>query len=45
VKRFWNRWGAILKRTDRYTNPNLDIMRDDWMVNAEVNRIESARLT
>ena len=43
VKRFWGRWGATLKRPDRFTNPNLDIMRDDWMVNPDITRIETNR--
>jgi|GEM_PF-488852 len=43
VKRFWGRWGAALKAPDRFTNPNLDVMRDDWMVNPDITRIEPYR--
>lgn len=43
VKRFWGRWGATLKQPDRFSNPNLDTMRDDWMVNPDISRIEASR--
>lgn len=43
VKRFWGRWGTVLKTPDPFTNPNLDLMRDDWMVNPDITRIETSR--
>jgi GT2 family glycosyltransferase len=39
VKRFWGRWGTLLKSPDPYTNPNLDTMRDDWMVAPTIARL------
>jgi GT2 family glycosyltransferase len=34
VKQFWKRWAARLSAVDPFTNPNLDIDKDDWSINA-----------
>ena len=44
VKLFWQRWDQILRQPDRFTNPNLDKMRDDWMVDPRIDRLPAARI-
>ena len=33
VNQFWKRWGSRLSADDPFTNPNLDIDKDDWSIN------------
>jgi O-antigen biosynthesis protein len=35
VDRFWNRWRTRLPADDPFTNPNLDVHKDDWSVDPE----------
>ena len=32
IERFWDRWTSRLPADDPFTNPNLDVHRDDWRV-------------
>jgi FkbM family methyltransferase len=34
VKQFWKRWAPRLSADDPFFNPNLDIDKDDWSINA-----------
>ena len=34
LKKFWKRWAPRLSADDPFINPNLDIDKDDWSINA-----------
>ncbi len=44
VEVFWKKWGAFLERGDLFTNPNLDLTRDDWVVGADIETVYKVRL-
>ena len=44
VERFWKKWGRFLHQGDFFTNPNLDLARDDWTVNANIQDICKFRM-
>ena len=35
VKQFWKRWGPRLSADDPFSNPNLDVDKDDWSINPD----------
>ena len=50
LKKFWKRWRPRLSADDPFTNPNLDIDKDDWSINAGavgtlIGRIRRQRCT
>ena len=38
VERFWKKWAKFLEHGDFFSNPNLDVRRDDWTVNPHIER-------
>jgi GT2 family glycosyltransferase/glycosyltransferase involved in cell wall biosynthesis len=38
VKRFWKKWSKFLEHGDFFSNPNLDVRRDDWTVNPSIEK-------
>ena len=44
IERFWKRWRARLSTDDPFTNPNLDVERDDWSVDPEARATLTARV-
>jgi O-antigen biosynthesis protein len=36
IERFWKRWRGRLPADDPFTNPNLNVHKDDWSVDREV---------
>jgi GT2 family glycosyltransferase/glycosyltransferase involved in cell wall biosynthesis len=38
VERFWKKWAKFLEHGDFFSNPNLDVRRDDWTVNSSIEK-------
>jgi len=44
VEKFWAKWGKYVEQGDFFSNPNLDVTRDDWAVSATVERTYKVRI-
>jgi O-antigen biosynthesis protein len=38
VERFWKKWAKLMEQGDFFSNPNLDLRRDDWTVNPHIEK-------
>jgi O-antigen biosynthesis protein len=43
VATFWDKWRTFLERGDFFVNPNIDLTRDDWVVNAMIEKLPAVR--
>jgi len=44
IEKFWDRWRTRLSADDPFTNPNLDVHRDDWNVDPAARATLVARV-
>jgi hypothetical protein len=44
VEKFWAKWGEYVEQGDFFSNPNLDVTRDDWAVSATVEKTFKVRI-